>query len=532
MQRRTISQHAMGARWFPGAALLGLLVAACNPSPHIDPVGGTSGGGNGGGGSDGGTTSPGGSGGSDGGTTSSGGSTPSGCKSNADCSYPENLCDVASGECVECLVTGDCGAKPGTVCSVAACVCPVAGETFCPADGYGPARCRDLDTSGSDCGVCGHQCFGACVSAACADAWEPTALDGAPAARSGHVAVWADSFMIVWGGWNGSTYFGDGASYDLDTRTWTPISSVDAPSPREGAVAVWTGGEMIVWGGRNQSGPLGDGASYNPSTKKWTALPIGGPSPRYQHAAVWTGIPNNRLLVWGGFDGASELDTGASYTEAGGWAPLATVDPPPAQRRLHTAVWDDAKSRAIFFGGYGLDPNSGTITSLSSGGIYGPLPANEKWTDLSQVGSPPAPRHEHSAVWAGTNMIVWGGVNGAIGLLNDGARFDAAGNNEWEMISLEGAPSARRRHSAVFFKNMNRMVIWGGRGSGDVILGDGGLFETATVQWSPTGLPKGPAPSVDHTAVVAGSRMIVWGGLTSGNAPTKQGAILDMAKVP
>lgn len=523
----------MGMQWIAGAALLGLLAAACNPSPHFDPSGGGAAAGSGGSGAA--STTDGGGGGTGGTTTSSGGggTTPTDCSSNADCAYPNNLCDVAAGKCVECLVSDDCGAKPGTVCSKAACVCPVAGEAFCPADGYGAARCEDLDTSGTDCGACGHQCFGACVSGACTDAWEPTALEGAPSPRTGHVAVWADSFMIVWGGSNGGTFLGDGAEYDLATRTWTPISTVDAPSPRDSAVAVWTGSEMIVWGGRNQDGPLGDGASYNPATKKWSALPVGGPSPRWQHAAVWTGIPTNRLFVWGGFDGSTELETGAFYTEAGGWTPL--VDPaPPAARRLHTAVWDEMNSRVIVFGGVGFDPNSGTTTSLATGGIYGPLPANEVWTDLAQVGTPPAPRHEHSAVWAGTHMIVWGGQNPAIGLLDDGARFNAAGNNEWQLITSGPngvAPSARRRHSAVYFKNLDKMVVWGGRGEGNAVLADGGVFDVNAVAWSATGVPKGPPPSVDHSAVIAGSRMIVWGGVTTGNVPTNHGAVLDMAKV-
>jgi hypothetical protein len=529
MQRRTNTQSAKTPRWLWGAALLGLLVMACNPSPHFDPLEPAGSGGSGGAGAS--TTTAGGAG-AGGSTTSSsgGGGSSAGCKSNADCSYPNNLCDVASGDCVECIVSEDCGAKLGTVCSKAACVCPVTGDTFCPTDGYGSERCVDLDTNGADCGACGHKCFGSCTAGACTDAWEPTALAGAPTARTGHVAVWTGSMMIVWGGSNGGgTYYGDGAEYDPDARTWTSISTVDAPSPRDRATAVWTGSEMIVWGGRGPGGPLGDGASYNPAMKKWVSLPVGGPLPRYDHTAVWTGAPTNRMFVWGGFDGGTRFDTGA-YFAGGSWSDVSIPNLPTA-RHLHTTVWDDMSSRVIVFGGFGPDPISGVPTSLGTGGIYGPLAVNETWTELSLVGNAPSARYEHSAVWAGTHMIVWGGYSDVFGLLNDGALFDVIGQNEWSMIDGV-APSARRRQSAVYFKNLNKMVVWGGIGGAGGALGDGGLFDVAAGAWSPNGLPKGPGASVDHTAVVAGSRMIVWGGTTAGGGPTAEGAVLDMAKVP
>jgi hypothetical protein len=39
------------------------------------------------------------------------------------------------------------------------------------------------------------------------DTWTATSTTNAPAGRSTHTAVWTGSEMIVWGGWNGSTFF-------------------------------------------------------------------------------------------------------------------------------------------------------------------------------------------------------------------------------------------------------------------------------------------------------------------------------------
>lgn len=536
MQRRTTKHTATIATWISGAALLGLLATACNPSPHLDPTGSggsgatgttttTATGGNGG---DGGSGAMGGDGGSGGTTTvstsSEGGGGSAGCKSNADCEYPNNLCDVASGECVECLVSENCSEKPGTVCSKAECVCPASTDDFCPADGYGDARCSNLSASGSDCGSCGHECFGSCVNGLCSDAWEPTAKVGAPSPRAHHVAVWTGTRMVVWGGSNGGTILGDGGIYDPDARTWTPISNANAPAPRDQATAVWTGTEMIVWGGRGVGGtPLADGAKFNPATNAWTNMSsVGAPAPRYQHTAVWTGT---RMIVFGGTDGSNELQTSAAYM-GDQWSELLATNAPPAQRRLHSAVWDDVAGRMIVFGGLGFDPNSGTITSLSTGGIY-----DDEWFDLAQIGSPPAPRYEHTAVWVGTHMIAWGGFNNSLGLLGDGARFNAAGNNEWSGMNGP-APSPRRRHTAVHFPTLNKMVVWGGSGAGGVPLDDGGIFDVPAVNWEATGLPKGPGAIVDHRAVTAGLRMIIWGGITASGAATSEGAVLDMMKVP
>ena len=52
------------------------------------------------------------------------------------------------------------------------------------------------------------------------------------------------------------------------------------------------------------------------------------------------------------------------------------------------------------------------------------------------AGAPP-PRYEHTAVWTGQRMIVWGGSNGSVGF-NDGSRYDLA-TDTWQTVSLNGA---------------------------------------------------------------------------------------------
>jgi len=57
----------------------------------------------------------------------------------------------------------------------------------------------------------------------------------------------------------------------------------------------------------------------------------------------------------------------------------------------------------IVWGGYG---NNGY---LNNGGRYNP--STDSWTAIS-TSNAPSPRSNHTAVWAGSEMIVWGGFDG------------------------------------------------------------------------------------------------------------------------
>lgn len=128
--------------------------------------------------------------------------------------------------------------------------------------------------------------------------WETVATASAPSARIGHAAVWTGDKMIVWGGQNGDSFFGDGALYDPTSNTWTALVTSGAPSARSGHVALWTGVELLVFGGEDASGALSSGGAYDVAVNKWRSLnTAGNPTARSQAKAVWSGT---ELLVFGG----------------------------------------------------------------------------------------------------------------------------------------------------------------------------------------------------------------------------------------
>jgi N-acetylneuraminic acid mutarotase len=70
--------------------------------------------------------------------------------------------------------------------------------------------------------------------------------------------------MIVWGGYDGSSYFNTGGRYNPVTNSWVATTLTNAPSGRRSHTGVWTGIEMIVWGGYDGSSYLKSGGRYFP----------------------------------------------------------------------------------------------------------------------------------------------------------------------------------------------------------------------------------------------------------------------------
>src|SRR5438132_4632562 len=104
-------------------------------------------------------------------------------------------------------------------------------------------------------------------SVACTDdTWTATSTTSAPAGRYLHTAVWTGTEMIVWGGFNGSSFLNTGGRYNPGTDSWTATSTTSAPAGRDQQTAVWTGSEMIVWGGTDGSSFFNNGGRYYAAT--------------------------------------------------------------------------------------------------------------------------------------------------------------------------------------------------------------------------------------------------------------------------
>jgi hypothetical protein len=121
----------------------------------------------------------------------------------------------------------------------------------------------------------------------------------------------------------------------------------------------------------------------------------------------------------------------------------------------------------------------------------------------------PSSGNNHTAVWTGTEMIVWGG-SGFPGPVNTGGRYDPS-TDSWTATSTTGAPAGRIVHTAVW--TGTEMIVWGGQNPSNDF-NTGGRYNPGTDRWTTTSTASAPAARHTHTAVWTGSEMIVWGGET------------------
>jgi N-acetylneuraminic acid mutarotase len=337
----------------------------------------------------------------------------------------------------------------------------------------------------------------------------------APEGRVSHTAVWTGSEMIVWGGERAEggsaepiVFYDSGGRYDPVADAWTPTSMIDAPSGRTNPTAVWTGTELIVWGGTGFVGDeiatIGTGGRYEPATDTWRAIsPVDAPEARTGHRAVWTGA---EMIVWGGAasdPGGSPryLTDGARYDPASDtWASMSSVDA-PATQLTETAVWTGTEMIIWRLGIGGPQGVEGV------GGRYDPT--TDTWTATSKLGAPRAVGHV-AVAWQG-RMLVWSAMSD---LPAEGGVYDPA-SDSWQPMSKRGAPGERLSTSAA--STDAGFIVWGGFNGRDdddgiEVLQTGGAYDAATDSWETITTEGAPTGRDDASLVWTGAELIVWAG--------------------
>ncbi len=126
---------------------------------------------------------------------------------------------------------------------------------------------------------------------------------------------------------------------------------------------------------------------------------------------------------------------------------------------------------------------------------------DDTWTPTLQLLDP---RYWHTAVWTGSEMIVYGGMEAVGTIYGDGSRYDPA-TDTWTLLPTTGSPGRRQSHVAVW--SGSEMIVWGG--AFDPV---GGRYDPVSDTWAPTSSINAPAPRWNASVVWTGTEMIVWGG--------------------
>ena len=193
------------------------------------------------------------------------------------------------------------------------------------------------------------------------------------------------------------------------------------------------------------------------------------------------------MIVWGG-SGPLNLNTGGRYNPITDAWTATQLSNAPSPRAEHTAIWTGTEM--IVWGG----------RDFNTGGRYNPN--TDSWTSTSTTNAPTG-RYNHTAVWTGSAMIVWGGTNGDT-WFDTGGRYRPS-TDTWTATS-RAVTGGTYVHTAVW--TSREMIIWAG--------GVGGRYNPSINSWSTVSTTNAPSYRTEHTAVWTGSEMIVWGGEGNG----------------
>lgn len=171
-----------------------------------------------------------------------------------------------------------------------------------------------------------------------------------------------------------------------------------------------------------------------------------------------------------------------------------------------------------------------TAPPTTSSATSAPEPVGEiAWRPVST--SPLSERSDHSLVWTGDELLVWGGVASVDGFVEfaDGAAYDPV-SDTWRELPDAGI-AGRLGHSAVW--TGDAMLVWGGVTDFGCNTGtsDGVFYEPATDSWLPISPAPGPVRTA-HSSVWTGDEMIVWGGFPTLGARTSDGRFCDAPPDP
>ncbi|MBX7221652.1 MAG: hypothetical protein K1Y36_17000 [Blastocatellia bacterium] len=284
------------------------------------------------------------------------------------------------------------------------------------------------------------------------------------------------------------------AQTEIPCEVWRPTFVSDpmaSPQVGGGYGAVWTGTELIAWGG-NPEAP--SGSRYNPVSHTWKAMSqVNAPETRQEFSAVWTGT---EMIVWGGrfrSIGTRKLNTGGRYNPVSDtWTPTSTVNA-PEPRQDHSAVWTGTEM--IVWGGI--------VNGFPTGGKYNPT--TDTWTPINETGAPPL-RDSHFSMWTGKEMLIWGTQEQ---LSMTGGRYDPA-SNTWKPISFTNAPTMRTGASVTW--TGTEMIVWGGYDRvNQKYLNTGSRYDPGTDRWLPMTLENALPPGSYYFAVWMGTGLLVVG---------------------
>jgi len=260
--------------------------------------------------------------------------------------------------------------------------------------------------------------------------------ESVPNARAGAVMTYdtKDSYVLLFGGFNGSVYLGD--TWEFTHGAWAELAPAVTPSPRANAsIAYDTSlGYVVLFGGYNGA-VLGDTWKY--ATGVWTQLtPATSPSAR-KDAVMTYDARDGYLVLFGGNSGSGALADTWTFAK-GTWTQIFPSTSPGA-RWGSASAFDTADNYVLLFGGFSGTSFLGDTWEFATG----------QWTQLSPTVAPAA-RYQAGLAYDTNNsyVVLFGGAS------NSGGSWTAYGDTwefkagVWTLVSPTDADAPAARQAA------------------------------------------------------------------------------------
>jgi hypothetical protein len=301
------------------------------------------------------------------------------------------------------------------------------------------------------------------------------------------------------------------------TRLYDPL----LPKHPGSSASVWTGAEWLVWGTGQNYNVMEPGLNanlagmiYDPAIDRWEPMSQEGQPDVVNASAVWTGT---EMIVWGAcrfisttFADCGEKGEGWIYNPALDQWRTITPNGAPLASSNPSAIWTG--SEMIVWSGC---REQRTVPNAAA---YDPI--TDAWRVIV---NPPVAQYFESAAWTGEEVLFSGGWNSAsynsherrcgavVSFLTSRVQLYNPAKDTWRVAVAEGQPQAGVNRAAGW--TGSEWFVWGGQTIQGLKLASGARYRPSTDSWHPvtsTGAPSARS----HTGVIAvGSEVVIWGGI-------------------
>ena len=189
------------------------------------------------------------------------------------------------------------------------------------------------------------------------------------------------------------------------------------------------------------------------------------------------------------------------------WAFPQIEGVPPCARGGHSATLTGAS--LVIFGGHYYSGKGEGFIYLNDTHV---LDVNaSRWIKPKISGTPPSPRYGHTAVLAGSRIIVFGGKGQKGNIFRDLHALDPVTMTWYQGPEGGGAPSARLDHSANLVGG-TKMFVFGGW-NGEKFFNDVFILDLEIMAWTkPKTSGPAPCPRKGHCSILIGTNLVIHGG--------------------